>query len=262
VDIKAYIESGVIESYVLGIADAEEAAELQRLSLEYPAIAAAIKEREQWLREFSEATGRPAPDGVKDQLLQSLNKEFAVTPGSIHFINRRFKFIAAASLLALLVSAAGNVYLYKRYTKATDDFIALQKEQVQVLADNQAYQARLTAFDHDLKIMSEPGVIKVLLAGVTGKEGSLATVYWNTHSRDVYLMANNLPPVPSGKQYQLWALVDGKPIDAGIISDCASFLCHLKQVTGAQAFAITLEKTGGSATPTLDQMFVIGNVKS
>lgn len=261
-DIKAYIESGVIESYVLGIADAEEAAELQRLSLEYPAIAAAIKEREQWLREFSEATGRPAPNGVKNQLLQSLSKEFTVKPGPIHLANRRFKFIAAASLLALFISTAGNVYLYKKYTKATGDYIALQKEQIQVLAENQAYQARLTAFDHDLKVMSGPGVIKVPLAGVTGKEGSIATVYWDTRSRDVYLMANNLPPVPSGKQYQLWALIDGKPVDAGMISDCTSFLCHLKKVTGAQAFAITLEKAGGSATPTLDQMFVIGNVKS
>nr|WP_246485030.1 anti-sigma factor [Chitinophaga qingshengii] len=244
------------------MADAEEAAELQRLSLEYPAIAAAIKEREQWLREFSEATGRPAPAGVKDQLLQSLGNEFAVKPGPVHVINRRFKYIAAASLLALFVSTAGNVYLYRKYTKATGDYIALQKEQVQVLAVNQTYQARLTAFDHDLKVMSGPGVIKVPLAGVAGKEGSLATVYWDTHSRDVYLMSNNLPPAPSGKQYQLWALIDGKPVDAGMIADCSSSLCHLKKVTGAQAFAITLEKAGGSATPTLDQMFVIGNVKS
>ncbi|NLU90318.1 anti-sigma factor domain-containing protein [Chitinophaga sp. Ak27] len=261
-DIKAYIESGVIESYVLGMADAEEVAELQRLRLEYPAIAAAIKEREQWLREFSEATGRPAPGALKDQLLQSLNKEFAVTSQPVHFINRRLKFIAAALLLALFASTAGNVYLYKKYTKATGDFISLQKDQIQVLAENQAYQARLITFDHELKVLSEPGVIKIPLTGVTGKEGSLATVYWDTESKDVYLMVNNLPPTPSGKQYQLWALIDGKPVDAGIISNCASFLCHQKQVTGAQTFAITLEKTGGSPTPTLDQMFVIGNVKS
>ncbi|MBO9729856.1 MAG: anti-sigma factor [Chitinophaga sp.] len=261
-DIKAYIESGVIESYLLGMADAEEVAELQRLSLEYPEVVAAIKEREQWLREFSEATGRPASGGTKEQLLKSLHKEFAVTSGSVHVINRRFKFVAAAAVLALFVSAAGNVYLYRKYTKATGDFVALQKEQMQLLADNQSYHARLTTFDHDLKIMSQAGVIKVPLAGVKGKEGSLATVYWDMQSREVYLIANNLPAVPPGKQYQLWALVDGKPVDAGMISDCAFSLCYLKRVVNAAAFAITLEKAGGSAAPTLDQMFVIGNVKS
>jgi hypothetical protein len=46
VDIKAYIESGVIESYVLGMADAQEAAELEQLSRQYPEIRKAIDDFE------------------------------------------------------------------------------------------------------------------------------------------------------------------------------------------------------------------------
>jgi hypothetical protein len=34
----------------------------------------------------------------------------------------------------------------------------------------------------------------------------------------------------------------------------------MKVVEAAQAFAVTLEKKGGSRTPTLDQMYVLGNV--
>ena len=41
-DIQAYIQSGVIESYVLGVADAQDVAELQRLRFEYPEVEAAI----------------------------------------------------------------------------------------------------------------------------------------------------------------------------------------------------------------------------
>lgn len=265
-DIKAYIESGVIDSYVLGIADAADVAELQRLSLEYPEIAAAIREREQWLQDMSAATARPVPADVKARILNTISKELKSPPVetkvSIHSIDRHMRLIAAAAVLAFIVSMAANVYLFTKFTKVNGDYLALQKRQYQILADNQTYQARLTAFDQDLRIMSQPGVVKVALAGVAGKENNLATVYWDTKGSDVYLIVNNLPQAPAGKQYQLWALVDGKPVDAGVISDCTSALCRLKQVTGAQTFAITLEKAGGSPSPTLDQMYVIGNVRS
>ena len=89
----------------------------------------------------------------------------------------------------------------------------------------------------------------------------MATVYWNTESKDVYLLVNKLPkPVPD-KQYQLWAIVDGKPVDAGIFDmrEGISFV-KLKTIPKAEAFAITLEKKGGSATPTMDAMYVMGKV--
>ena len=73
-------------------------------------------------------------------------------------------------------------------------------------------------------------------------------------------MQNNLPLAPSDKQYQLWAIVDGKPVDAGIIGDCNGGLCKLKNIPKASAFAITLEKKGGSPTPTLTAMFVMGAI--
>jgi anti-sigma-K factor RskA len=56
-------------------------------------------------------------------------------------------------------------------------------------------------------------------------------------------------------------LVDGKPVDAGLLEDCNG-VCKLKNIPKAQAFAITLEDKGGSASPHLDQLYVIGNVSS
>jgi anti-sigma-K factor RskA len=89
----------------------------------------------------------------------------------------------------------------------------------------------------------------------------LVTVYWNTDSKDVYLLINNLPKPQSDKQYQLWAIVDGKPVDAGIfdIIEGAPFI-KLKNIARADAFAITLEKRGGSETPSMDAMYVMGKV--
>src|SRR5207237_341133 len=87
----------------------------------------------------------------------------------------------------------------------------------------------------------------------------IATVFWDTKSKDVYLLNNNLPAAPQGKQYQLWALVDGKPVDAGMMDVCAG-VCHMKNIPKAEAFAITLEKQGGSPSPDLGQLYVLGKI--
>ena len=97
------------------------------------------------------------------------------------------------------------------------------------------------------------------MAGVPGKEGNLATVYWNPKTNEVYLLNNSLVKTPQGKQYQLWAIIDGKPVDAGVISNCDG-VCKMKNISNAQAFAVTLEQEGGSPTPTLTAMFVVGKV--
>ena len=67
-----------------------------------------------------------------------------------------------------------------------------------------------------------------------------------------------LPAAPADRQYQLWAMVNGKPVDMGIISKDSVFNA-MKQVQNATAFAITLEPLGGKPAPTGD-MLVLGSV--
>jgi anti-sigma-K factor RskA len=79
---------------------------------------------------------------------------------------------------------------------------------------------------------------------------------------EVYVDPTNLPDPAAGKQYQLWAIVDGKPVDAGMISTQKGVykIQKMKSFGKAQAFAITLENEGGSPTPTMAEMYVIAEI--
>ena len=110
-----------------------------------------------------------------------------------------------------------------------------------------------------MRVIENPDVKTITLKGVTGKENNLAAVYWDTKTKEVYLLPTKMDSTPSDKQYQLWAIVDGKPVDAGVFADCDG-LCKMKKIPNAQAFAITLEKKGGSPAPTLSAMYVLGKV--
>ncbi len=103
---------------------------------------------------------------------------------------------------------------------------------------------------------------KIVLAGVPEKPNAKALVFWNKENKHVMLSEVSLPETPKNMQYQLWAIVDGKPVDAGMLDlDAEGKLLEMKTIESSQAFAITLEPMGGSASPHLEDLCVIGNVK-
>lgn len=266
-DIQAYIQSGIIESYVLGIATVEETEELLRLAGQHTAIRAAIRSAEDSFEQHALANAVTPDAAIKTNLLATLQPDFAAAvPAAVHAIpvSPGFKVpiwraVAAASIILLIVSGALNLYLYNHYQDSHTKYMALLTEKTTMQASMDLYKARLLEVNESMNVLSNPVMAQVKMPGVPGKETSLATVYWNTQSKDVYLLQNKLPAAPAGKQYQLWAIVDGKPVDAGMLTACNG-VCKMKNIPSAQAFAITLEKQGGSPTPTLSDLYVMGKV--
>ena len=168
-------------------------------------------------------------------------------------------YLAVASIILLLISGGMNIYFYSKFKETTQQYQALVLEKNTLQANNQIMQTKSLDMFNSMQMMTDPNMQKVSMPGIAGKESNYATVFWDMKSKDVYILPNKLPQPAVGKQYQLWAIVDGKPVDAGVISDCAG-LCKMKNIPAASMFAITLEKSGGSETPTLSEMYVAGKV--
>jgi len=117
--------------------------------------------------------------------------------------------------------------------------------------------------DHELSIYRDPSVkfIKLNATPHAPKEASIMVAF-NPNKKEVMLdMAKvNMPKTDKAHQYQLWAIVDNKPVDAGMIDmDKAHVMVKMKNIPRAQLFAITLEQAGGSPTPQ-GPMYVMGKV--
>lgn len=259
-DIKEYIESGIVEQYVLGLANAEEAAELELLRAQYPELNNEILSFENSFEQHLLANAVQPPANIKSLIEKELFGEAAtakVVEGS--FNNNKstsnistWKWLAAACIILLAGSTVLNFYFYSNYKNSREEYQALFIQRNTLQANNASYKQSLDMFQ-------DTSLLHIQMKGLPGKEQNLATVLWDKNSKDVYIYTASLQRTPTGKQYQLWAIVDGKPVDAGLINDCTG-LCKMKKINNAQAFAITLEKEGGSASPTLTEMYVLGKV--
>jgi len=274
VEIQEYIKSGIVESYVLGLASADEAAELEVMMQKHAEVKQAVDAFAQTLEQnILEETVTP-PAEIKQKMISAIfageepeKSSFPLTENhpslqkQIPVIKLNFwKYAAAASIVLFLISAAFNYYFYNNYHSANEKYQALLTERTSMQASINIMQTHLNEMSTGMHIMNNTETRKINMSGTPGHETSFATVYWDTQSRDVYVMADKLPKAPEGKQYQLWAIVNGKPVDAGMVSDCTGNFCKMKNIPEAQAFAITLEKKGGSISPSLNQMYTMGNV--
>ena len=104
-------------------------------------------------------------------------------------------------------------------------------------------------------ILSLPGARLASLQGSGPGAGANAQFVYDRSGRAM-LMANGLPPAPTGKEYQLWFIVGKNPpipggtfapdeIGRGDLSDRVP-----DQALNSAVFAVTLEPTGGSTAPT------------
>lgn len=250
-NVKEYISSGIVESYVMGLASEAERLEFEQNCVQYPEVAEARTAFELALEEQLLGDATPVPKELKGQIDEKIrsagleaadiNSEEERTPVRSMGV---WKWIAAASLILL----AGSVYWAVTTNKKYQDLQAQNKE-----LQNKIQESTVKASDmqDDMdKIRNHP----MKTAALKGEDDrAYAIVYWDTvsTSRDVYLMINNLPQPATDKQYQLWALLDGQPIDLGMIeAKQTRLLYRMKNVQNAQAFAITLEPKGGSEKPT------------
>ena len=265
-DIEAYIASGILEEYVLGNLSAEEQGAVQLMVETHPEVAAELEAVQKAMEAYVQANAVTPPSSVKAKLLASLEKEDDVEPigqkpptTTIPNSSRLWKGVAAAAIALLLLAGAG-------YFKVRQDRKKLQQERLAEAPIMDSLKQEIQALELLVEASATtpdlgPGQLIALQAAPGGDPQLNAKVAWYPTSGVLYLSPGNLPALTIDKQYQLWAIVEGQPVDLGTFNaDLPKVMIPLKGVAEAQTFAITVEVTGGAAQPTLEAMLLVGEV--
>ncbi len=252
-NIQEYISSGIIERYVLGLASAEEQREFEQLCAQYPELATARTAFETALEQQAFEHALPPPAELKEKILRQTKETgkiipIEIAPGKKPGSPGWLKYAAAACLVLLAGSLYWNITLYRKNR-------GLQNRYEEAVA-------KLDDMNNDVRVLRQnPNVKMASMKGMPISPASFATVFWDTTTHDVYLLVNNLPVPASDKQYQLWALLNGQPVDLGVFDiKKEKLLIQAKNTQGAEAFAITLENKGGSPRPTMEKLYVMGKL--
>ena len=264
-NIQEYISSGVLESYAIGELSAQERAEVERNLLQHPALGEELRKIEEAQEEFLTRAAVQPRALVKEKLFRNLDaKEINTTVGTVHVLGSSghlWKYAAAASVTLALV-AGYLAYDYRSKWQLSERSLnELVAQNQQIVQNYNTVNQRMDKLQSDLKISNNPSFTRIVLKGTATAPNAMASVLWNPQTKEVYLSIQNLKTLAQENQYQLWAIVDGQPVDAGVFdASSANGLLAMKTMEGASAFAITIEPRGGRPSPTLETMQVFGQV--
>jgi anti-sigma-K factor RskA len=131
-----------------------------------------------------------------------------------------FSLISLSLVVMLLIS---NLFLYQKYS--------------------------------DLNQMHRHGYSTVLLDGTDTSPNSKGMVVYTNDGKSGFLVVNDLPSLPLGKNYQLWLIKGTDRTNGGFFSVAADGY-HVMEITSPDnltnydGFGITIEPAGGSPKPT------------
>lgn len=262
---KELIASGLLEAHVLGQTSRSEALLVEHMRATDAGVRAELDAIEQAFETMAIASAEQAPMRTRAAVLSAIGH---TDNGRVIAMTRTAStggtapWLAAAAVAALVVSAIGNWMLYSRVGAMEEQLAVLQNDRTALAQELEIQRASLETSNAQLAVVLNPHVVLVPLARTDTTMDAAARLYWDPATKDVYLDVLRLPEPPAGKQYQLWALAGGVPIDAGIYDSgpTAHNVQHMKVITEAQAFAVTLEDAGGVPAPTLSAMVLMGQV--
>ncbi|TXF91789.1 anti-sigma factor [Neolewinella aurantiaca] len=267
-NIQQYITSGILELYVLDRLEPAEMREVEAMAARFPEVKAEIDQIELSLEGFAMTD---APE-VNPDILDRLLAETRLSPESEKLTDEVPKVPAEKASRGLIgsilpwivaiVGILGLVYFFLQAGNQEEKLNVLQARYDKLEKDCNESQQTLRSTQQFLNDLTNPSTQEIILAGSENTPEKSAIVFYNPATEKTLFKATNLPPPPTGKQYQLWAIDGDGPKDLGVLATnlAGDVILEVSYLTGVQAFAITLEDEGGKPAPDLSQLQVIGNV--
>lgn len=243
----------------MGDLSPSESKEVEKLAAQHIEIREELNRIELALEKYALALGTPPPPGTLSSVLETIEKNAPTSSGAASpsgpYLTLVLGLLAVIGLITSLFFLVRNHSLNQEVQGQQADLANLQKNCDEL-------QVRYDQLSSNLDLISNPATIPVRMVGTANAPKAVATVFFNPTQQVAVLNTGTLPEPPPDMTYQLWALVDGNPVDMGIFyfPQSSKELIVVPFVEGAGAFAVTLETAGGNPIPNLDQLFVIGNV--
>lgn len=274
-NVREYIESGVIEDYVLGLLTASERSEVENFLLHHSEIGVELESLTTSLSVFA-LLGAVEPKPYMQQRIWEVvgtpvatltsypdaNITKSITSKST-FVFKSWLAYSTVAVLAIVSVAAvfwansANTQLKKINAQIKTLQITNHELSQKVIALNSEIESNNSVYDLPNKQIVE-------LVGKSNKaKNSLAIAIWDQENGDVYLDIKKIPSNPKGTNYQLYAITQiGEEIKLGIINiDKKKQILSVGKIKDAVLFKIVLENEKRNKSIRVNELFLDGKVQ-
>ncbi len=246
--IKQFLETDLLEKYLLDNTTQEESLRVERYIAIYPEVSTVYDELQDNLEAFAKLHAMETPDGLKNKILNKVKAENKEQ-------SKFYKYIAAACCVAFLFATAS--FFFWNQNKSLKEENTIVNNKMKTIEDNMKQQ--LEDVRNQFIVLNNPRTKKYSVKGNLKAKELKAVAYINPVKKLSYINVRNIPNLPENQCLQMWAEVDGKMINIGIINDINDKNKLMALPYGENAVGyITIEPKGGNKSPTIEN--IVANI--
>lgn len=246
--IKIFLDSDLLEKYLLGITSDQEALQVERYIAMYPEVRKTYDELQDNLETYAKLHAIKAPEGLKEKILARIKAE---NVGKRRF----FRYAIAASFATLIF--AGASYFFWEQNQSLQQQNTLVNNEIKELKENMREQ--LEDVRNQFIVLQNPQTKKFDVKGNKKAKELKAVAYINPVKKLSFINVENLPNLPENQCFQMWTEVNGKMVNLGVIKQATDNEKLLAMPYADHAVSyITIEPEGGNETPTVEN--IVANI--
>lgn len=246
--IKLFLDTDLLEKYLLGTTTDEESFQVERYIAMYPEVKKTYDELQENLETFAKMHAIKTPEGLKERIIARIRGEKAGR-------KRFYRYSIAASFAALLF--AGAAFFFYSQNKSLQEENDMVSNQIKLL--EQDMKDQLEDVRNQFIVLNNPQTKRLNVKGNTKAKELKAVAYINPVKKLSYINVSNLPNLPENQCFQMWAEVNGEMVNLGVIKESMNQdnLLALPYSDKAVGY-ITIEPEGGNMTPTVEN--IVANI--
>jgi len=246
-----FLKSDLLEKYLIGLTTTQENLEVESYINTYPEVKEAYNCLENKLQLVAFANAEEAPihllgsiiDGLGGKPVIALNKNQKKSP---------FNFGIAASIAALIF-AGSSLFFYVQNQNLQNENEIIVNELHDLRGDIDQNNLRLEALAEKFSKLNNPETEKYILNGNSRAKNLKTIAYINPIEKTSLIDVVSLPTLPENQEYQIWAQLQNKQVNLGILSVKDRSLQQVPYTQDALGLSITIEQKGlNPATNTTD----------
>ncbi|WP_242085413.1 anti-sigma factor [Aestuariivivens sediminis] len=255
--INTFLESGLLEKYLIGATNTLESEQVEAYISKYPEVQNAYNTLQFNLEVVAKSNAVEAPKKLLSDILEELDKP-VISLSAFQKYKSWYKIGVAACVASIIF--AGSTFLFYKQNQKLIDYNHRLNDENQVVVDEifdlrsdiEKNNEKLDAVMQQFIKLNDPETYKYIIQG-NSRASELKTVaYINPREKTSMIDVVSLPELPQEQCYQIWAELQGKMVSLGILSEEDRQLRAIPYTEDALALNITIEPKGGNSIASLE----------
>ncbi|WP_458628984.1 RNA polymerase subunit sigma-70 [Winogradskyella sp. PC D3.3] len=242
-----FLNSDLLNKYLVGDLSLEQSEEVEHFISTYPEAAQAYEKLQDNLEIIAKAGAVDAPDYILGDILESIEapKDTKVTPLAQ---NKKTPWYSIAASAAAIMFGVTSFMLYQKNVDLNSENNVVVEEIFDLRSDIEKNNSKLEELSRELLKLNNPDSKKYVINGNERAKNLKTVAYINPVEKTSMIDVITLPQLPKEQQYQIWAELQDRMVNLGILDESDRKLKQIPYMEDALALSIKIGTKGDSAS--------------